>query len=122
MTARARLNRGKRLARAFGAWALLAGAALQTLKERAAAEASAAVADEDDDEAVEEFATQFAAHMNSSPLSRALRSMCAAHLVLLALRPLLETAAVYPAALACLPAVVAATLAYALTLGVAWAG
>ena len=39
---------------------------------------------------------------------------CALHLVLMAARPLLETATVYPAALAVLPATVASLVPYVL--------
>ena len=66
---------GKRLARAFGAWTM-ATVALQALKDGSEAR----------------------------PSPRAARHV-RLHLVLMAARPLLETATVYPAALAVLPAV-----------------
>ena len=77
---------GKRLARAFGAWTLLTAVALQALKDGS----------------------------ESVALRRGLRAMCALHLLLMAARPLLETATVYPAALAVLPATVASLVPYVL--------
>ena len=82
---------GKRLARAYGAWALLAATALHSLKEGGDTP-------------------------GGPTLRRALRVMSVMHLALvLIIRPILEGPAVYPAAMACLPAVIASLLAFALT-------
>jgi len=96
---------GKRLARAFGAWTVLAAAALQVLKESEGRPNDSAAPD------------QAVAPRTAQCLRRGLRRMSIAHLALmLAVRPLLESVSVYPAAMACLPAVACSGLVYALTI------
>ena len=81
---------GKRLARASGAWTLLAATQLAVL----------------------------GGGRGGASLRRELRSglltMSVAHLAVGAARPLLESHALYPAAMACLPAVGASLAVYAL--------
>jgi hypothetical protein len=82
---------GKRHARAFGGWLWLAAVCLHTLKEGGLPRAA------------------------SRTLRHGLRRMCVWHLLLLGARPVLESASVYPAAMACLPAMAASVAVYALT-------
>ena len=87
---------GKRLARAFGAWLWLTSVVLYSLQDSRKA--------------------GLTIKPNSSVrlLARGVRDMCAAHLGVGLMRVLLETSTVYPAAFACLPAVVASVVIYAL--------
>lgn len=111
---------GKRLARAYGAWALLAASACFVIKEEednrqtlhnetlalppaASAAAPTAVA------AAPSTAT-------APALKRGLAQTAGLHLAVAAARPLLESAMLYPAAMNCLPAVAASLLVFVLAL------
>lgn len=98
---------GKRLARAYGAWTLLAAGAWYTLMFEAGGEAGGGTT-----------RTRAAADATAVPLAarlqRGLRRSCAAHLVVAAARPAFESSTLYPAAMACRPAVVVSMCVYAL--------
>jgi hypothetical protein len=141
---------GKRLARAYGAWALLFAVVCHALTRAAESGewpvgAGGASAEPSGDELEREYADVLgaglgikrsaAAHADvppAAPVTRACRSlergarrMAAAHLLVSAARPLLESASLYPAAMACRPAVAASLLVYVLALavtsGTSWA-
>ena len=98
---------GKRCARAFGAWTLLAGVALQTLKTLTEDSCNGA-------KPGAEPGAEPGASLAAVALRRGLRLMGGAHVLLISARLLLETTAVYPAAIACLPATVASVIVYAI--------
>ena len=81
---------GKRMARAFGAWSLLAAAACLSLRDAKGAAAR--------------------------PLKRGLRAHALAHVALAAARPFVDGMGLYPAATACAPAWAATLLAYGVLL------
>lgn len=88
---------GKRMARAFGAWTLLAAAALLCLRQRLPLRAGGAA------------------------LRRGMAQMASGHLALVGARLALESTQVYPAAMACIPATAASLLVYVLVIVVcAW--
>ena len=92
---------GKRAARSYGAWTLLAAVMLQVLKD----------AEED-----AEADGGGLAPGGLRSLRRGLLAMSVVHLALLVIaRPLLETVVVYPAAMACRPAVAGSLVVYLLT-------
>merc|ERR1712217_595930 len=84
---------GKRMGRAFGAWTLLAAVVCTVLRSNAERRKLASGI--------------------SCPLKRGVRLMAILHLAIAAARLLLESADVYPAAMACQPAVLASWLIYA---------
>ena len=88
---------GKRMARAFGAWAWLSSVVLHVLKQRG------------------EEGEQLSA-ASSRRLAGAVALMAASHVVLFVVRVVCESAIVYPAGMACRPAVVASLLIYLIAL------
>ena len=94
---------GKRLARAFGAWCVVAAAALAALK----ADAEARFGDGGEEDGALD-------PRDAAVLRRGVLATACLHLAIALARPLLEPASVYPAAMACKPAVVASLLLYAL--------
>lgn len=86
---------GKRLARAYGAWMLLAAVVTNALKH-----------------ATERGPLTKATYT----LQRGVRLLAASHLVIAVVRPLVDQPALYPAAMGCKPAVVASWLVFVLAL------
>jgi hypothetical protein len=89
---------GKRLARAYGAWTLLAAVCFAVLKD--AAESRCV---EPRDETTYE-----------TSLRRGIHRFAWSHLSVFVLRPVLDKVDLYPAALACQPAALASLLVFAL--------
>ena len=108
---------GKRLARAHGAWNLLAAVGFFTLMEMMEEERRSSSADGDggDDDSLS--AQRAECH---SALEAGAAFMALAHLAVMVARRVLESATVYPAAMACLPAVVASLAVYVLVLQTTW--
>ena len=100
---------GKRCARAFGAWTLLAAVALQTLKAMVSRLANA-----NSPGSATEVGAAGGGSVSSAVgvLRLGLRAMSVAHLGIMLARPLVETVSVYPAAMACLPATLMSVLVY----------
>lgn len=104
---------GKRLARAFGAWTWLAAVVMHVLKCAADSDADGGErGGSERGEALDSF--------TSACLRRGVLAAATAHLAIALARPALESAVVYPAAMACRPAVAASLLAYTLAVAATW--